>query len=145
MEGAPALSSKFLVLPQGRVAPRVFDRKSGNDLGAMVKSGGGSVVVVSLDEQVLHGPATDSRKGGFRQSSGQSREVVAGLGRGNALVVDGSTSWMLTDTEIIEHCRSRIGGYKIPRQMAFVEDLPKSAMGKILKTEIRKIYREPNS
>jgi long-chain acyl-CoA synthetase len=51
----------------------------------------------------------------------------------------------LTDTEIIEHCRSRIGGYKIPRQMAFVEDLPKSAMGKILKTEIRKIYREPNS
>jgi outer membrane protein assembly factor BamB len=101
MEGAPALSSKFLVLPQGRVAPRVFDRKSGNDLGAMVKSGGGSVVVVSLDEQVLHGPATDSRKGGFRQSSGQSREVVAGLGRGNALVVDGSTSWMLTDSEII--------------------------------------------
>jgi long-chain acyl-CoA synthetase len=51
----------------------------------------------------------------------------------------------LTDTEIIEHCRGRIGGYKIPRQMAFVEDLPKSAMGKILKTEIRKIYREPNS
>jgi outer membrane protein assembly factor BamB len=101
MEGSPALSSKYLVLPQGRVAPRVFDRKSGKDLGEMVKSGGGSVVVVSLDEDVFHGPATDSRKGGFRQSSGQSREVVAGLGRGNALVVDGSTSWMLTDSEII--------------------------------------------
>jgi outer membrane protein assembly factor BamB len=101
MEGAPALSSKFLVLPQGRVAPRVFDRKTGNDLGEMVKSGGGSVVVVSLDDDVIHGPATDSRKGGFRRSSGQSREVVAGLGRGNALVVDGSTSWMLTDSEII--------------------------------------------
>ncbi len=101
MEGAPALSSKFLVLPQGRVAPRVFDRHSGNDLGEMVKSGGGSVVVVSLDEDVLHGPATDSRKGGFRRSSGQSREVVAGLGRGNALVVDGAASWMLTDSEII--------------------------------------------
>ncbi|MEO2025895.1 MAG: LamG-like jellyroll fold domain-containing protein [Fuerstiella sp.] len=101
MEGAPALSSKFLVLPQGRVAPRVFDRATGEDLGEMVKSGGGSVVVVSLDEDVFHGPATDSRKGGFRQSSGQSREVVAGLGRGNALVVDGSISWMLTDTEII--------------------------------------------
>ena len=101
MEGAPALSSKFLVLPQGRVAPRIFDRKTGRDLGEMVKSGGGSVVVVSLDEDVFHGPATDSRKGGFRQSSGESREVVAGLGRGNALVVDGSTSWMLTDSQII--------------------------------------------
>lgn len=101
MEGAPALSSKFLVLPQGRVAPQVFDRKTGKDLGAMVKSGGGSVVVVSLDENIVHGPATDTRKGGFRESSGKSREVVAGLGNGNALVVDGATSWMLTDTEII--------------------------------------------
>jgi outer membrane protein assembly factor BamB len=101
MEGAPALSSKFLVLPQGRVAPQVFDRQTGKDLGAMVKSGGGSVVVVALDESIVHGPATDSRKGGFRESSGKTREVVAGLGQGNALVVEGATSWMLTDTEII--------------------------------------------
>ena len=48
----------------------------------------------------------------------------------------------LTDSEIIEHCRDLIGGYKIPRRMAFVDELPKSAMGKILKTEIRKIYGE---
>ena len=46
----------------------------------------------------------------------------------------------LSEDEIIEHCRGRIGGYKIPRRMAFVEALPKSAMGKILKTELRKIY-----
>jgi long-chain acyl-CoA synthetase len=45
--------------------------------------------------------------------------------------------------EIIEHCRARIGGYKIPRQMAFLPQLPKSAMGKILKTEIRRIYSDP--
>jgi len=48
----------------------------------------------------------------------------------------------LTDSEIIEHCRGLIGGYKIPRRMVFVEELPKSAMGKILKTEIRKTYGE---
>ena len=46
----------------------------------------------------------------------------------------------LTEDEIITHCRERIGGYKIPRRMAFVDELPKSAMGKILKTELRKIY-----
>lgn len=45
-----------------------------------------------------------------------------------------------SEDEIVEHCRGRIGGYKIPRRMAFVEELPKSAMGKILKTELRKIY-----
>lgn len=48
----------------------------------------------------------------------------------------------LSNSEIIDHCRDLIGGYKIPRRMAFVEELPKSAMGKILKTEIRKIYGE---
>jgi long-chain acyl-CoA synthetase len=48
----------------------------------------------------------------------------------------------ITESDIIEHCRTRIGGYKIPRRMAFVEELPKSAMGKILKTEIRQTYGE---
>ncbi len=42
--------------------------------------------------------------------------------------------------EMIAHCRERIGGYKIPRRMAFVDAMPKSAMGKILKTELRRIY-----
>ncbi len=41
---------------------------------------------------------------------------------------------------LVAHCRGRIGGYKIPRRYRFVEELPKSAMGKILKTELRKIY-----
>jgi long-chain acyl-CoA synthetase len=46
----------------------------------------------------------------------------------------------LTEDEVIAHCRGRIGGYKIPRRMAFLSALPKSAMGKILKTELRKSY-----
>lgn len=100
MEGAPALSSTALILPQGRVSPRVFDRHNGDDLGEMKKSGGGSVVIVSLDETVLHGPASDSRKGGFRKSDKNAQEVAA-LGAGNALVVDGLNSWMLTDDSIV--------------------------------------------
>ena len=46
----------------------------------------------------------------------------------------------ITEQEIIDHCRQYIGGFKIPRTMAFVEALPKSAVGKILKTELRKEY-----
>ena len=46
----------------------------------------------------------------------------------------------LCEDEVIEHCRGRIGGYKIPRRMAFVDELPKSALGKILKTELRRIH-----
>jgi long-chain acyl-CoA synthetase len=46
----------------------------------------------------------------------------------------------LSDTDVINHCRERIGGYKIPRRMDFVAEMPKSAMGKILKNELRRIY-----
>ena len=46
----------------------------------------------------------------------------------------------VSEDDIIDHCRERIGGYKIPRRMAFVDEMPKSAMGKILKTELRRIY-----
>jgi long-chain acyl-CoA synthetase len=46
----------------------------------------------------------------------------------------------LSAEEIITHCRGKIGGYKIPRRYVFLEELPKSAMDKILKTELRRIY-----
>jgi len=44
--------------------------------------------------------------------------------------------------ELVAHCRPLIGGYKIPRRFRFVDALPKSAMGKILKAELRRRYRE---
>jgi long-chain acyl-CoA synthetase len=47
----------------------------------------------------------------------------------------------LTDKEMIAHCRGKIGGYKIPRRYVFLEELPKNAMDKILKVELRRIYR----
>jgi long-chain acyl-CoA synthetase len=48
--------------------------------------------------------------------------------------------YALSEAELIAHCRQHIGGYKVPRQMALVDALPKSAMGKILKNELRRIY-----
>ena len=45
----------------------------------------------------------------------------------------------LTVDDIIEHCRGKIGGYKIPRRIQLVDAMPKSALGKILKADLRKI------
>jgi long-chain acyl-CoA synthetase len=45
-----------------------------------------------------------------------------------------------TEDEIAQHCRQSLGGYKIPRRLAFVERLPRSAMGKVLKTSLRDTY-----
>jgi acyl-CoA synthetase (AMP-forming)/AMP-acid ligase II len=42
--------------------------------------------------------------------------------------------------ELIEFARSRIGGFKVPRSIDFVEALPRNPSGKILKRELRKPY-----
>jgi len=44
--------------------------------------------------------------------------------------------------QIIEFCRQHLGGYKIPRQFMFVAQLPRSALGKIRKHELRQTYLE---
>jgi len=46
----------------------------------------------------------------------------------------------LTGAELIAHCRGKIGGYKIPRRYLFLRELPKSAMNKIMKNELRRLY-----
>jgi long-chain acyl-CoA synthetase len=43
----------------------------------------------------------------------------------------------LTAEEIIAYCREHLAAYKVPQQIAFLESLPKSAVGKILRRELR--------
>ncbi|WP_392756066.1 long-chain fatty acid--CoA ligase [Streptomyces sp. LN590] len=47
-----------------------------------------------------------------------------------------------TAEEIREHCKALIAGYKSPRTCEFVESLPLSPAGKILKRDLRKPYWE---
>jgi long-chain acyl-CoA synthetase len=42
--------------------------------------------------------------------------------------------------QIIAHCKQLIAGYKCPRSVAFVDELPLSAAGKILKTRLREPF-----
>jgi long-chain acyl-CoA synthetase len=42
-----------------------------------------------------------------------------------------------TEEELIEHCRQGLANFKVPAQIAFAEELPKSLIGKILRKEIR--------
>ena len=47
---------------------------------------------------------------------------------------DGMTA---TDAEIIAACRDRLAGYKKPKRVEFIDELPKNVSGKILKRELR--------
>ncbi|MEI7368888.1 long-chain-fatty-acid--CoA ligase FadD [Pectobacterium sp. 1950-15] len=43
----------------------------------------------------------------------------------------------LTKEELITHCRRNLTGYKVPKEVEFCDDLPKSNVGKILRRELR--------
>ena len=43
----------------------------------------------------------------------------------------------VTEQDLIEFCRLRLAGFKRPRSVAFVKELPRNAMGKVLKKELR--------
>jgi long-chain acyl-CoA synthetase len=39
--------------------------------------------------------------------------------------------------ELIAFCRERLAGYKYPRRVTVVDEMPRSATGKILKAKLR--------
>jgi long-chain acyl-CoA synthetase len=43
----------------------------------------------------------------------------------------------LSEKDLILHCRKHLTGYKIPKKVEFIEELPKSNVGKILRRELR--------
>jgi long-chain acyl-CoA synthetase len=46
----------------------------------------------------------------------------------------------VSDAELIDFCRGRIAGYKRPRSVDFVEELPRNPSGKVLKRVLREPY-----
>jgi len=45
-----------------------------------------------------------------------------------------------TESELVEFCRERLSHYKCPRSVEFLESLPKTGTGKVLKRELRQRY-----
>ena len=50
----------------------------------------------------------------------------------------------VTPEQIKEHCRSKLTAYKVPRHITIVEGLPKSAVGKILRRDLRHDRTDPS-
>ena len=44
----------------------------------------------------------------------------------------------LTAEELIDYARTLLAGYKIPRDIVFADELPRTSTGKVLKFELRK-------
>ena len=46
--------------------------------------------------------------------------------------------------EIIDYCKSRVSNWKCPKEVLFLDELPRNKMGKILKNEVVKRFLEPS-
>jgi len=42
--------------------------------------------------------------------------------------------------EVLDRCRQKLAGYKVPKHVRFVDELPLNPQGKVLKTELRRRY-----
>ena len=49
----------------------------------------------------------------------------------------------ISEESIISHCRDKLAGFKRPRSVVFVDELPRNVMGKVLKRDLREQFGYP--
>jgi len=45
----------------------------------------------------------------------------------------------LTEEEVIGYCKEKLAAYKVPKLVEFMEDLPKSTIGKVVRRKLREM------
>jgi acyl-CoA synthetase (AMP-forming)/AMP-acid ligase II len=100
----------------------------------MVVSGGENVYPREVEEVVFKHPAiADVAVIGVPDEKwGEAIKAIVVLREGAELEAE----------ELIEHCRGQLAGYKIPRSVDFIDELPRNPSGKVLKRELREPYWE---
>jgi long-chain acyl-CoA synthetase len=101
----------------------------------MIVSGGENVYPVEVEEALAQHPAVDEVAviGVPDERWGEAVKALVVLRAGEAATVD----------ELIAFARERLAGYKLPRSIEFVGDLPRTPSGKVLKRELRDGYGFP--
>ncbi|MCX7982044.1 MAG: acyl-CoA synthetase [Syntrophales bacterium] len=106
----------------------VVDRKKD-----MIKTGGENVASREVEEVIYQHPAV-------------AEVAVIGLPDPKWIemvtaVVVLKTGMNIMEKELIEFCRERLAGFKCPKKIIFLDQLPKNPSGKILKRELKETLR----
>ena len=105
----------------------VVDRKKD-----MIKTGGENVASREVEETIYAHPAVQE-VAIFGVSDPRWIEAVTAA----VVLKDGTTA---TETELQTYCREHLAGFKVPKRIVFLDELPKNASGKILKRELRAAF-----
>ncbi len=102
----------------------IVDRKKD-----MIKTGGENVASREVEEALYTHPAVSE---------------VAVIGLPDPRWIEAVTAFVVlregeatTADALVEHCRSRLAGFKLPKRVVFVDAMPRNASGKILKRDLR--------
>ena len=105
IEGPLSLSTDYLISPQGRVPPVLFNRKTGANEGLLnrkkIQNGrGGSVVVLCDDDQACYGPGTQYRNWSMDAFSINKKEKVFSYPDSHAIVFSDDFYYVITDDSV---------------------------------------------
>jgi len=105
----------------------VVDRKKD-----MIKTGGENVASREVEEIMYrHSGIEEAAVFGLPHSTWVEAVVAAVVTR------EGVT---LSEDDVIAHCREHLAGFKTPKQVYFVDSLPKNPSGKLLKRQLRERF-----
>lgn len=109
----------------------VVDRKKD-----MIKTGGENVASREVEEVLYRHPGVQEVAVFGIPHPAWVEAVVAAV-----VIRDGGTA---DEGELISHCRGYLAGYKTPKQVFFVDTLPKNPSGKLLKRDLRTRFGSEN-
>jgi fatty-acyl-CoA synthase len=109
----------------------VVDRKKD-----MIKTGGENVASREVEEVLYRHPCVQEvAVFGIPDPVWVEAVVAAVVSRGGEAT---------DEAELITHCRAHLAGYKTPKQVFFVDSLPKNPSGKLLKRDLRMQFGTEN-
>lgn len=109
---------------------RVADRKK-----ECINTGGEKVYPLEVEEVLIRHPRVEDVCviGVPDEEWGTSVRAVIQLKKGE----------QAEPKELLDFCRAELAGYKIPRSVRFVDELPRSPVGKMLREKVREAYGQP--
>jgi O-succinylbenzoic acid--CoA ligase len=102
----------------------VLDRRTD-----LIVSGGENVYPAEVEAVLLAHPAVDEACVVGISDGEWGQRVVASVHVTNGNVLD--------EAELVNFCRARLAGYKVPREIRWVDELPRNAAGKLLRRGLR--------
>ena len=100
----------------------------------MIKSGGENVASIVVERALLAHPAI-ARAAAVGLPHARWGEAVTG-------VVQLKADSVLSNDELLAHCRARLSRHEVPKQICFVNDMPLTATGKVQKNVLRMQFAE---